>query len=466
MGDEGGGINVSEFDFQLHNVKLVQVPPGADGKTRTQLVFADKSGTVSLMLDVQAASGEAVKAAAKAMGPLLSSSFDLLLSEMEKENSDKGWGELCDEINCKELKPLFSKTRLALPQTPSSNTNAPLPSPTAAHGFSPPPVKGRNSTGGGNLLGVDEGVEEEEVVETTDNSLSAKFISMAESSIDLNKPMKGDITPLLLATQVCDVDAVRVCLERGANPSLANASGITPVLHAVQHGAVDVLQLFMAVGAKPNEKAEDGTTPLHVAAESGQEGCLQVLLEWGADVDMKASEGATAALFAVQSNSVGCLELLLAGGADPNIATVDQWTPLLLAVQEDYHQCVQLLIDAGANPRAKNHDSDTAVLLAAQYNAATSLAIVLKAGADTNNGRGGLAGAVCVVPPCPPWPLPHNHRPASCMGPTRLTHDVNCGIKTLELTYCMPSLISAHSTHVRACVRLGARCWFLRVHDQ
>lgn len=366
-------VNATDFDFQQHNVKLVQ--ESRRGKPHTQLVLSDKTGTVSLMLDVKAASSDAVQAAAKAMAPLLSSSFYLILSEMEREQSESSWNEFCNEMSCPELMPLFAKAKMPLPQTSSSRevSSGVMPSPTASNGFLPPPIVARSSTQSSSTLqGVPEGEHEgddlerttsmggedryttvEELVPNEDNTLSAKFTSMAESGVDLNEPMKGDITPLLLATQVSDVDAVRVCLERGANPSLANASGITPVLHAVQHGAVDVLQLFMAAGAKPNDKAEDGTTPLHVAAESGQEGCLQVLLEWGADVDMKASEGATAALFAVQSNSRDCLRRLLDAGADPNLPTVDQWTPMLLAVQACCNVALDFALTLASAPRPR-----------------------------------------------------------------------------------------------------------------
>lgn len=213
----------------------------------------------------------------------------------------------------------------------------------------------------------------------------------------MNAPMKGDITPLLLATQVNDLPAVRVCIDAKANPNLANKTGNSPVLHAAQQGYSKILELFMLAGVKPNDKSTgpdaDESLPLHAACEGGKADAVKLLLQWGADVDLKGSEGATAAMMAVQANSPQCLELLLAAGADVNIKTSDEWTPLLLAVQENYHKCVGMLIEAGANPRAKNVEEQTATYLAAQYGSTQSLEIVLAAGADPATGKGGLSQA-------------------------------------------------------------------------
>ena len=95
MGDEnGGGPSQTEFDLATHNVKLTVVPPGEDGKARTQLAFIDKTSTVTLMVDVKASGEEAVKAAAKAMAPLLGPAFDMLLAELEKDGSETAWHEV------------------------------------------------------------------------------------------------------------------------------------------------------------------------------------------------------------------------------------------------------------------------------------------------------------------------------------------------------------------------------------
>ena len=85
---------VTDFDLSNHNAKLIVVPPGDDGKSRTQLVFTDKAGIVTLSVDVKATGEGQVNAAAKAMAPLLGAAFDMLLCEQEKDGSEAGWAEV------------------------------------------------------------------------------------------------------------------------------------------------------------------------------------------------------------------------------------------------------------------------------------------------------------------------------------------------------------------------------------
>ena len=115
MGDEEGPT-IQEIELPQHDVKLISVPPGEDGKTRTQLSFTEKSGTVTVMLDVKAKDMKAVEAAAKAMGSLVGGMVDLFLAENDKEPTKKAWEELCDEHGCKQLKPLFAKAKHPIPR--------------------------------------------------------------------------------------------------------------------------------------------------------------------------------------------------------------------------------------------------------------------------------------------------------------------------------------------------------------
>jgi ankyrin repeat protein len=119
-------------------------------------------------------------------------------------------------------------------------------------------------------------------------------------------------SPLLRAAKAMDVPAIRLLLQKGADPNLANTPGITPTMAAAGHGSVDAdtrgiyttedtqqrsiesLKLLLAAGGNIN--AKDGTrglTPLHEAARWGWNDVVKFLVENGADLEAKDDRGMT-----------------------------------------------------------------------------------------------------------------------------------------------------------------------------
>ena len=72
----------------------------------------------------------------------------------------------------------------------------------------------------------------------------------------------------------------------------ANEDGdFTPLLVAVQEGQVEAVELLLQAGSKVNfvceKKLRKGATPLIYAAQSGRTRCMQLLLDAGAEVDRR-----------------------------------------------------------------------------------------------------------------------------------------------------------------------------------
>ena len=89
---------------------------------------------------------------------------------------------------------------------------------------------------------------------------------------------------------------VGMLLASGATPTWRHPCGGTTPLHvAAEHGNVDALKLLLDHGADPNAEDRYHATPLVCAAQCGSAECHAALLEAGADPDRKPAAGAPAA---------------------------------------------------------------------------------------------------------------------------------------------------------------------------
>lgn len=117
-----------------------------------------------------------------------------------------------------------------------------------------------------------------------------------------------DTTPLLRAAKAGDAPAVRLLLERGANPHLPNLTGITPLMAAAGVGsneidtrgkfktpqqAVECIELLVKAGADVNARDEKGQTALHGAALWGWNDVVKTLVAHNADLGAKDAKGMT-----------------------------------------------------------------------------------------------------------------------------------------------------------------------------
>ena len=76
----------------------------------------------------------------------------------------------------------------------------------------------------------------------------------------------GEMSPLLFAYRNRNLGAMRLCLERGADPNWANGT----ILHdACEKNHVDAAQLLLEKGAEVDRADEDGKTPLWIACLKG-----------------------------------------------------------------------------------------------------------------------------------------------------------------------------------------------------
>ena len=105
--------------------------------------------------------------------------------------------------------------------------------------------------------------------------------------------------PLGLAAFFKRPDAVRLLLDRGADPNQQSrhAQIVVRPIHsaAADGGSTEIARLLLDAGADVNARQPGGFTPLHAAAQVGNEELVALLLEHGADPDARLEEGRTPA---------------------------------------------------------------------------------------------------------------------------------------------------------------------------
>lgn len=114
-------------------------------------------------------------------------------------------------------------------------------------------------------------------------------------------------TPLALAAEVNNLDAIKVLVEGGADPNIPTAKGTTPLILAsgaatdVQRArsiderafAVETAKYLVAHGADVNAVGQFGWTALHAASYQGLSDVIEFLASKGAKLDTKDELGQT-----------------------------------------------------------------------------------------------------------------------------------------------------------------------------
>jgi ankyrin repeat protein len=107
-------------------------------------------------------------------------------------------------------------------------------------------------------------------------------------------------TIALLLSEWGNVEAIRMLLEKGADPTAQDKVGKTPLHFALQKGNVEGIRMLLEKGADPTAQDKDGKTPLHFALQKGNVEGIRMLLEKGADPTAQDKDGKTPLHFASQ----------------------------------------------------------------------------------------------------------------------------------------------------------------------
>jgi ankyrin repeat protein len=206
------------------------------------------------------------------------------------------------------------------------------------------------------------------------------------------------------------LEAARLLLDAGADPSLATNGGFTPLITAAGYGQLEVLRLLLARGAAVDAvEPRTGCTAFHYACVENQADCVEALARaGGCDVGLKDVNGKTGRELADSEGHTAVVERLravvaeqlraahAAAKSEPEPAAVagvggpaDQ---LLDAAMKGDAAVVARLLAAGADPSASltgrtvsgQATQSTALHAVAVYGRLEAARLLLDAGADPN----------------------------------------------------------------------------------
>jgi ankyrin repeat protein len=238
---------------------------------------------------------------------------------------------------------------------------------------------------------------------------------LIKNNADLNHQDKDGLTALAVAADEGHVTTVKILLDAGASPTLADykikwtplqraqknghtemAKLLEPVakefdkrgeqlIYAALDGDIKQVQSLLVQGASVNIResfGESQNTALMKATESGHEEIVQLLLDAKADPNIQASYGITALMLAARKGSLAIVKSLLDAKADPNIQSVHGETALMDATGAGHEKIVELLLKAKANPNIRDNTGETALIKAAKKWGVLLIEQLLKAGAN------------------------------------------------------------------------------------
>jgi len=193
---------------------------------------------------------------------------------------------------------------------------------------------------------------------------------------------RDNVTALLMATQSCNSEIVKLLLDAGATPDKPKTGGITALMMAAMKGDVASVKLLLDAGAGVNIADERGDTALHYAAASGWATTVDVLRRANADTQARNLEGKSVYDLAEKN---GHTELAKSLKTEGDSAKALQLLAIESAtVEGDAAKVLQLLVSDPSLIKYRGASDMTLLHLATREGKKDVLSALLAHGADVN----------------------------------------------------------------------------------
>ena len=206
---------------------------------------------------------------------------------------------------------------------------------------------------------------------------------LVKAGADLNVKGPAEWSALHFAVDQDDLEVIGILCDDGADVNAMCKEHKTPLMLAVMKVWGKAVRVLLDKCADPNLRDLHGWSALHMAAESNDTvEILQLLIDNGACVDDMTQNGNTALALAVLNNSFWSAEALLLSKADPSICGDHRWSPLHVAAERNYGKMAELLSSFGANLNATNQQGYTPLVISVAKDAQKAAGTLLKNGAN------------------------------------------------------------------------------------
>lgn len=188
------------------------------------------------------------------------------------------------------------------------------------------------------------------------------------STAELDTLDSNERTPLSLAAERGDADAVSILLQYGANCEIPSNCGCTPLHFAACAKDSTCLRLLLDSGALVDPATNWDQTPLHYAAAYNKSSShVALLLDAGADIDKRDRDGISPLGWAAISNNSDVTGELLKRKAEIDVIDLSGSSPLQECIRGNTHGVLELLVRNGARADRSFPDGASALRLIASY---------------------------------------------------------------------------------------------------
>ncbi|XP_030067563.1 B-cell lymphoma 3 protein [Microcaecilia unicolor] len=130
----------------------------------------------------------------------------------------------------------------------------------------------------------------------------------SQGNVDLETRNYEGFTPLHVAVNTKNTDAVLFLLEHGADIDAVDIkSGRSPLIHAVENNSMNLVMLLLQNGANVNSQTYSGNTALHSASGRGLLDIVRLLMKNGADCSIKNYHNDTSLMVAKNKKIIDAL---------------------------------------------------------------------------------------------------------------------------------------------------------------
>ena len=167
------------------------------------------------------------------------------------------------------------------------------------------------------------------------NDLEDVALHLDKNPQDIDKPGRGNMTPLHQAILRKRPEAATILLEAGADPNVLTRNNQTSLHLAVERDLIDTARMLLQRGVDAGVRDSQGWTAMHLAAARNRKQIVKLMLEHGVDTQYLSAAGGTPLHEAAVSGDAEMIHMLLDAGIDPKVVSRTGKTALDIAIDYD-----------------------------------------------------------------------------------------------------------------------------------